>query len=128
MTRTDPNQPTLDSTTTRIPRRDRLAEMLPELRAQLEEQRRFRAEQLAALEERRYGHTGTDESDARRAVDAAIAEAARWALHEIEAALHRMDEGGYGICVACGDAIGLERLEVLPHTRFCPACQQPASS
>ncbi|MBO0829783.1 MAG: TraR/DksA C4-type zinc finger protein, partial [Streptosporangiales bacterium] len=106
---------------TRRHRRDRLAEMLPELRAQLEEQRRFRAEQLAALD----GHAdgAADETDARRAVDAAIAEAARWALHEIEAALHRVDEGRYGVCVTCGEAIGLERLEVLPHTRYCPVCQ-----
>ncbi|HEX6445381.1 MAG TPA: TraR/DksA C4-type zinc finger protein [Streptosporangiales bacterium] len=123
MTKTDPHQPTL-TTTARAHRRDRLAEMLPDLRAQLEEQRRFRTEQLAALDRR----AESDETDARRAVDAAIAEAARWALHEIEAALHRMDEGGYGICTTCGEAIGLERLEVLPHTRFCPGCQQPAQS
>lgn len=124
MTTTDPHQPTLDTTQTRHHRRDRLAEMLPVLRAQLEEQRGFRAEQLAALD----GPADIEETDPRRAVDAAIAEAARWALHEIEAALHRMDEGGYGICATCGEAIGLERLEVLPHTRFCPACQQPVSS
>lgn len=128
MTRTDPHQPTLGTTGARVHRRDRLAEMLPGLRAQLEEQRRFRAEQLAALEGRVDGPGDADETDARRAVDAAIAEAARWALHEIEAALHRMDDGDYGVCVACGEAIGLERLEVLPHARFCPACQQPASS
>lgn len=123
MTKTDPHRPTLGTTRTRAHRRNRLAEMLPHLRAQLEEQRRFRTEQLAALEEQATG----DETDARRAVDAAIAEAARWALHEIEAALHRMDEGSYGVCVACGEAIGLERLEVLPHARFCPACQLPTS-
>lgn len=122
MTKTDPHQPTLTTTAPPVHRRDRLAEMLPALRAQLEEQRRFRTEQLAGLTER----AETDESDERRAVDAAIAEAARWALHEIEAALHRMDEGGYGICATCGEVIGLERLEVLPHARFCPTCQQPA--
>lgn len=122
MTKTDPHRPTL-GTGASGHRRDRLAGMLPGLRAQLEEQRRFRAEQLAGLE----GATAPEETDARRAVDAAIAEAARWALHEIEAALHRMDEGTYGVCAACGDAIGLERLEVIPHTRFCPACQQPVA-
>jgi DnaK suppressor protein len=122
MTKTDPHRPTLATTAPRIHRRDRLAEMLPALRAQLEEQRRFRTEQLAGL----AGRADTDRSDDRLAVDAAIAEAARWALHEIEAALHRMDDGGYGICATCGEVIGLQRLEVLPHTRFCPACQEPA--
>lgn len=40
-------------------------------------------------------------------------------LRAIEAALARMDEGEYGYCVECGDAISEERLDVLPHTPFC---------
>lgn len=40
-------------------------------------------------------------------------------LDDIEKALERMDTGSYGICEICGDAIGPDRLEVMPATRFC---------
>lgn len=42
-------------------------------------------------------------------------------LEEVEAALVRVDEGAYGICDICGEAIVDERLEVRPTTRFCAA-------
>lgn len=42
----------------------------------------------------------------------------------IEAALTRVAEGEYGICVDCGDKITEERLDVLPAT---PKCQKCAS-
>lgn len=109
-----------DGAVTHLHRRDRLSEMLPSLREQLEVQRTFRAEQLAEL----VAHAETSESRERREVDAALAEAARWALHETEAALTRIDEGHYGTCGDCAEPIALERLEVIPHARFCPACQQ----
>lgn len=41
---------------------------------------------------------------------------------QIEAALHRIAEGDYGICVRCGTAISEARLDVLPHTSFCKEC------
>jgi RNA polymerase-binding transcription factor DksA len=40
-------------------------------------------------------------------------------LGEIDAAFHRLDHGGYGVCQACGKRIAPERLEALPATRFC---------
>jgi RNA polymerase-binding transcription factor DksA len=33
-----------------------------------------------------------------------------------------MEKGEYGICVACGDPISEERLDVLPHTPKCRNC------
>jgi DnaK suppressor protein len=45
------------------------------------------------------------------------------AIDEIEAALRRIDEGTYGVCVACGLPIPFERLEVLPAADRCVACQ-----
>ncbi len=47
----------------------------------------------------------------------------RLTLREIEAALARVDSGTYGRCEACGEPIIAERLEVLPHTRYCVQCQ-----
>jgi DnaK suppressor protein len=45
-------------------------------------------------------------------------------LREITAALTRMDEGRYGICVDCGTDIPLARLTVQPAATRCVACQQ----
>lgn len=43
-------------------------------------------------------------------------------LRQIEAALHRIEAGDYGICLRCGVAISEARLDVLPHTAFCKDC------
>ena len=40
-------------------------------------------------------------------------------LAEIDAALARIDEGTYGVCVRCGEPIGRERLEALPWATLC---------
>lgn len=47
-------------------------------------------------------------------------------LSEIDAALERVREGGYGRCENCGRAIGEERLDALPVTRYCIRCADPA--
>lgn len=40
----------------------------------------------------------------------------------IQAALARMEDGKFGVCVACGEPISDERLTVLPHTPRCKKC------
>jgi DnaK suppressor protein len=42
---------------------------------------------------------------------------------EIEAALERLDSGGYGVCEECGEDIGLARLLANPITCLCVNCQ-----
>lgn len=49
-------------------------------------------------------------------------EAARDRLHKLDDALTRMDEGTYGACAACGRAIPVARLEVLPLAAQCVDC------
>ncbi|GAB3173267.1 TraR/DksA family transcriptional regulator [Micromonospora palomenae] len=48
----------------------------------------------------------------------------RQSLEQITGALRRIAEGRYGICERCAGPIPQERLEVLPHARFCVPCQQ----
>lgn len=55
--------------------------------------------------------------------DALIA-ATRQSVTQISDALRRMAEGSYGMCAGCTTPIPPERLEVLPHARFCVPCQQ----
>jgi RNA polymerase-binding protein DksA len=40
-------------------------------------------------------------------------------LHEVDAALARLDAGTYGVCEICGKPIGDERLEAMPAARYC---------
>jgi RNA polymerase-binding transcription factor DksA len=49
-------------------------------------------------------------------------ERAKGKLKELETALQRMEEGTYGVCEACGQAIEPERLAALPIATVCIAC------
>ena len=49
-------------------------------------------------------------------------ERAQGKLEKLEAALQRMEEGTYGVCEACGQAIEPERLAALPTATLCVAC------
>jgi RNA polymerase-binding transcription factor DksA len=95
------------------------AELLT-FRAMLEEQRDFRLDQLAALRRplarQRLGA-------GNREISVVLTIGAETALHEVEAALRRMDDGSYGRCVECGGGIDVERLEILPQTPLCMGCQ-----
>lgn len=55
---------------------------------------------------------------------AALLAVTRRALEQITGALNRITEGTYGRCEKCGISILAERLQVLPHARFCVPCQQ----
>jgi RNA polymerase-binding transcription factor DksA len=54
-----------------------------------------------------------------RELDEGLEAGAQQTLTEINAALRRIDEGTYGICEACGNPIGAERLAAIPWTRLC---------
>jgi DnaK suppressor protein len=104
------------------------AEDLAVLRESLHEQRLFRQEQLRQL----VGPVGTgvEEACEQQAASAQIevrvqlAASARMVLADVEAALHRMDEGTYGICHLCRHAVDLGRLTIVPQARYCARCQQ----
>lgn len=48
-----------------------------------------------------------------------LSESARREVMQIDAALGRMEEGGYGECVDCGQEILIDRLRALPFTLRC---------
>ena len=45
-------------------------------------------------------------------------------LSQVRAALDRLDEGTFGECLQCGNMIGEKRLEAVPWTPHCIACQE----
>ena len=47
-------------------------------------------------------------------------------LRETRAALRRIDEGSYGVCMDCEEEINLKRLTAVPWAARCIACQERA--
>jgi len=90
------------------------------LRQTLEEQYELHTSQLAELSAAE--HHG-DDSGYDQDTRIALITSSRRALSDIAHALRRMAQGTYGRCERCETAIPAQRLEVLPHARFCAPCQ-----
>lgn len=108
---------------------------LETLKSKLLERQRILTEEIRGKRERTavegnedamavVGDAG-DESVMRELTDLALQEAGRdmEELQDIDAALHRMDDGTYGDCDECGGEIDYRRLEVQPTAFRCIACQ-----
>jgi DnaK suppressor protein len=91
------------------------------LRSTLEEQFQRHTDQLAELTvcSKEPGRGGYDDVTL-----AALIISARDAVADTAHALRRMADGSYGSCERCTASIPLERLEILPHARFCVPCQR----
>ena len=48
----------------------------------------------------------------------------RQLLQMVDGALDRIREGSFGECISCGNEINPKRLEAVPWTRHCIACQE----
>lgn len=48
----------------------------------------------------------------------------RQLLQMVDGALDRIREGNFGECISCGQEINPKRLEAVPWTRHCIACQE----
>jgi len=82
----------------------------------LEYERRDRIARLTALRE--------DEGSASDEIMGLRRASTQRVIEEIDAALERLDAGGYGTCPRCGKPIPAERLEILPYARHCVRCRQ----
>lgn len=58
--------------------------------------------------------------------DIQVMEMERGLLEEVQAALHRIDEGTFGKCEECGESIARERLDALPYAARCIHCAASA--
>jgi RNA polymerase-binding protein DksA len=59
-----------------------------------------------------------------REVDYSLEENSNGLLAAIEAALGRIDDGTFGACARCGNAIAAERLEAMPSATKCIECKR----
>lgn len=55
-----------------------------------------------------------------------LGNSARTEIEMIKQAINKIDNGGYGICQACGEPIGIERLKARPYSDMCIKCASKA--
>jgi len=103
--------------------------------SRLESEQKRLTEQLGQLEasvrpteERREGSPfGKREEEAAEAQELenrlALEKRVREQLAAVEHALHKFEEGTYGLCESCGQPIDPARLEALPQARRCMSCK-----
>jgi RNA polymerase-binding protein DksA len=96
--------------------RRRLEEVRESLESVSEESERESLSELSASDQH-PGDIGTETIE--REKDLSILEQVEAELADVAHALERLDDGTYGICEACGQPIGDERLEAMPAARFC---------
>jgi DnaK suppressor protein len=63
------------------------------------------------------------QANERREIGFATRELLVERVNRIAAALERLDQGEYGTCVECGEAIAPARLRVMPEVTTCVRCQ-----
>lgn len=100
--------------------RERLTIRRTELQAELDRLTEPRAPGVGVSFGKRVGD-GTSEAVERLATTASARSIAR-SLEEVDHALTRLAEGGYGRCEVCSSDIPEARLEAIPWTSRCVSC------
>jgi DnaK suppressor protein len=100
-----------------VSEKKRLTEQLEQIKAS-----------LRPVDERREGSPfGKREEEATEALELekrlALEKRLRQQLADVEHALHKFEEGTYGLCDACGQPIDPARLEALPQATLCLTCK-----
>ena len=97
------------------------------IRKRLESELEQRISQAEKIENRlrQPGDQDWEEQATQRENDEVLESLDDLAAHEIEQikhAIRRIDEGQYGKCNRCGEAIASERLQALPYVTNCVSC------
>ena len=109
--------------------RERLENMLADLLRLMAEQRGGSRNRVDVAAETLAGPGDSHaQSMTQRDLDFCIGERETARLIELEAALKRLNEGTYGICTVCGGPIMEARLDAMPETAHCMACQVDAEA
>lgn len=109
----------------------RLRASLQSRRAEIEREVGFMSDEIRSIGEEQGDESGSlgnhMAEDGSNVMEAdrlsTISEDLRSLMNDIDAALHRMDVGTYGICERCGKPINQERLEAFPYVARCIECQ-----
>jgi RNA polymerase-binding protein DksA len=77
---------------------------------------------LAVGQDQHLADIATETVD--REIDYTLEEHDERMLGDIDAALKRIEDGTYGVCVTCGAQISPERLEAMPWATLCIDCKR----
>ena len=109
-----------------------LEELREKLQARRAELKTLIREELLKADAEQYGELAGQVHDAEEAsvadmlVDLNLATIEHHVaeLRQVEEALARMRDGGYGVCIDCGGPVGLARLQANPVALRCIRCQE----
>jgi DnaK suppressor protein len=101
---------------------ERLAELREEYEATLEEITELQRDRLTDSAGDDQADTGTKTFE--REQEITLANNILDRITQVERALERLDEGGYGWCERCGNPIPVERLAAFPSATLCVTCKQ----
>jgi len=102
-------------------------ETLVNRKAQIEKNISGVEEEIAQLRELELNDEGDFASVSNdNMVENAIGNQQELELFEIDLALAKIKEGTYGICEMCEECVGVHRLKVKPHAKYCIDCREIA--
>jgi DnaK suppressor protein len=106
--------------------RNALTERLSDLRAEYDQ---TISEIAEAQRDRLTDSAGDDQADTgtktfEREQELSLANNLRERIDQVERALDRLEDGQYGWCERCGNAIPVERLAAFPSATLCVSCKQ----
>ncbi|NBR02005.1 MAG: conjugal transfer protein TraR [Alphaproteobacteria bacterium] len=101
--------------------RESILQEIDELRALSDRSKDSRAP--VELDQQSVGRLSRMDAMQQQSMDLAREERRRQRLAVLGAALRRLDEDEYGYCLACGEDILPERLEIDPAVTLCVSCQ-----
>ena len=84
----------------------------------------MRAVRQEGRAERTADEQDVAESETRSDIDLAVIQMKAETVARVDAALRRLDQGGHGDCVECGEKISIERLTALPFALRCRDCEE----
>jgi DnaK suppressor protein len=97
--------------------------LLDQLRQQTEHVRTDQAAALELYDDGVKDSVDLSVQDLNKEIALRLGERSSQLVADIDQALLRMKEGGYGICTRCSKPIDERRLEALPTARYDAACQ-----
>lgn len=109
---------------------ERIRAALAARRDELREEYDLHLAEIAELQRDRLNDSaGDDQADTgsktfEREQEISLAHSILERITQVERALERLDEGSYGWCERCGNAIPVERLAAFPSATLCVSCKQ----
>ncbi len=104
---------------------ERLVRQLQERKVQIEHNIQEATRELADLAEAEINDEGDYAANSTEVmIDSSITRQQIQELREIDYALNKAQAGEYGTCEMCSEPVGIERLRVKPHAKYCIVCRE----